>query len=122
MLSFGSHWNLPVDSGSIVPVPIYSNCEEVEILLNDRSVGRYPLSNGGCLAKVPYEMGRLEGVGYRNGREEAHAQIVTTGLADSLQMHLSKTYLVYGRQAAVVACVRTVDFAGHPVPDADQLI
>jgi|GEM_PF-5227747 glycosyl hydrolases family 2, immunoglobulin-like beta-sandwich domain len=122
MLAFGTHWNLPVDSGSIVPVPIYSNCEEVEILLNDRSVGRYPLSNGGCLAKVPYEMGRLEGVGYRNGREEAHAQIVTTGLADSLQMYLSKTYLVYGRQDAVVACVRTVDFAGHPVPDADQLI
>ena len=111
-----------MDSGSIVSVPIFSSCEEVEILLNDRAVGRYPLSNGRCLAKIPYEMGRLEAVGYRKGREEAHAQIVTTGLADSLQMSLSKAFLVYGRQDAVVACVRAVDFTGNPVLDADQLI
>ena len=122
MLAIGTHWNLPVDSGSIVSVPIFSSCEEVEILLNDRAVGRYPLSNGRCLAKIPYEMGRLEAVGYRKGREEAHAQIVTTGLADSLQMSLSKAFLVYGRQDAVVACVRAVDFTGNPGLDADQLI
>ena len=122
VLVLATHWNLPVDSGSAVTVPIYSNCQEVELRLNDRMLGRYRPSEGICLARIPYEMGRLEAIGHRDGWGEIRAQTVTTGLAHSLQAYPSKSCLAYGAPDAVVIAVRAADYAGNPVPDADNLI
>ena len=76
-------WNRPDDSEA--DIYVYTNCDEVELLLNGKSLGKKqnPLDekmrNQIRWGKIAYKKGRLEAVGYRNGKAEARHALETTG-------------------------------------------
>ena len=81
------HWNRA--AGEQLTVYTYTNCEEVALLLNGRKLGVKPNVEGADRNKlrwdsIPYQLGRLEAVGYRNGREVARHTIRTAGKAVKL--------------------------------------
>ena len=117
------HWNWLGKEGQPIRVWAHSNCDEIELFLNERSLGRQRVKQNSHVEwEVPYQPGRLIARGLRNGVEVAGDQIETTGppLAIKLTPHRS-TLQADGQDVAVVT-VEVVDAEGRPVPTADQEI
>ena len=76
-------WNRP--DGTKANIYIYTNCDEVELLLNGKSLGRKPNPSGAKLrnqlrwGEIDYKKGKLEAVGYKNGKPAARHALETTG-------------------------------------------
>lgn len=54
------HWTHTGKEGKIVPVVVYTNCDSVELFLNEVSLGTQPYVGEQLLWHVPYEPGRIE--------------------------------------------------------------
>lgn len=68
-----SHWNHEGFEGHEMSVQVYSSCEEVELVLNGKSLGCKPVSDDKKAAfAVPYEPGELKAKGYLEGRCVEH--------------------------------------------------
>ena len=69
------HWNWAGREGREIDVRALSNCEEVELFLNGRSLGRQKMPRDSELKwKVPYAPGTLSAKGYRDGKLVAEDQ------------------------------------------------
>jgi len=81
------HWNWPGKEGQEISVWAYSNCEEVELFLNGRSLGRKLMTKNSHLEwPVKYTPGTLLARGFKNGREILTAKVETTGQPASIQL------------------------------------
>ena len=112
-------WNRP--EGSKANLVIYTNCDEVELVLNGKSLGR---RNNPKDAKsrnkitwngIDYKKGHLEAIGYRGGKAVARHALETTGKPvkiiaepDNSQWHADGMDLQHIRLRAVDAKGRTV--------------
>jgi beta-galactosidase len=75
-----SSWTWPGFEGKPVIVEVYSAADEVELLLNGRSLGRSPAGEAQRFRAeydLSYEPGTLEAIAYRDGQEEARATLAT---------------------------------------------
>lgn len=80
------HWNLQGHEGETVSVWAYSNCDEVELRVNGKSLGRKPMPENGHLAwDATYQPGRVEALGYRGGKRVMRQLIETTGEAAQIR-------------------------------------
>ncbi|HZZ57191.1 MAG TPA: beta-galactosidase GalA [Opitutaceae bacterium] len=114
------HWTWPGREGRAIDVEAFSNCEEVELWLNGRSLGRRRLAAPGNVRwSVPYARGVLEAKAYRGGQLAAVAREATAGAPAAVRLTADRSALsADGRDAAVIA-VAIVDDAGQVVPEAD---
>ena len=123
MLHILPHWNWQGREGEPIDVWVYTNCQEVELLLNGKSLGRQsvaPITHAAW--SVPYEPGALEARGYTDGAEVCHERIETTGAPVALRLRLeSDGVRADGRDAAIITC-DCVDAQGRHVPDAAPLV
>lgn len=111
------HWNWSGREGQPIEVRVHSNCEEVELWLNDASLGRQKMEPNGHLAwTVNYAPGTLVARGYRGGKEIATAKIETTDEPAAVALHADRPELTaQGRDVAVVT-VEARDSTGRLVP------
>lgn len=117
------HWNLTGKEGKVVDVWAYSNCDEVELLLNGKSLGKKKMEPNSHLSwKVVYEPGKLEGVGYKNGKKIINEVVKTTGPSSILKIASSNTALKANGEDIAVLNISTTDKNGLHVPTADNLI
>ena len=74
--------------GAQITVRAVANCDEVELFLNNRSLGRHAVSHDVYSTDwtVPYEPGVLSAVGYRAGKKVATQELRTTGVPTRLQI------------------------------------
>jgi beta-galactosidase len=85
------HWTHPkMETGTKIPVWVYSNCDEVELFLNGKSLGKdrpgTKWDKMQCDWMVPWTPGKLEAVGYRNGKEEARISQTTASVPAALKV------------------------------------
>lgn len=117
------HWNHEGREGETIKVWAYTNCDETELFLNGKSLGRIKtgrFEHGEW--KVEYESGVLEAAGYINGAEAVRDRIETTGKAVSLNLRLdNEISKANGCDIAVVTCYCT-DSEGRIVPDASPFV
>lgn len=117
MVHIMPHWNIDVFDGEPVPVVLYTNCEEVELVLNGKSLGRRAAEPNRALRwPVSYEPGRLEAIGYRDGKPCATDTVETAGQPIKLMLRLDNTFEKAG-DVAIVTCY-AVDEKGRFVPTA----
>jgi len=79
------HWNWP--AGTTPDVACYTNCAEVELFLDGRSLGVQPRSaavDGVLHWRVPYEIGVLQAVGREQGRKVCTFELKTSSSARRL--------------------------------------
>ncbi len=84
------HWTHPrMEAGTEIPVWVYSNADEVELLVNGVSLG---IQKPGikwdemqCEWMVPYKEGTLEAIAFRDGVEVDRTRMATAGAPASLQ-------------------------------------
>ncbi len=113
------HWNLEGHEGEEVSVWAYSNCDEVTLWVNGRSLGRKKMPRNGHLEwTAVYKPGRVRAVGYRNGRKVLEKTVWTAGAHASLKAEADRSVIkADGRDLAVVS-VSVQDAKGRFVPTA----
>ncbi|WP_152393835.1 beta-galactosidase GalA [Paenibacillus guangzhouensis] len=115
------HWNWPGKEGQDIDVRCYSNCEEVELLLNGRRIGRTPMRQLGHVSwMVPYEPGILMAIGYRNGQEIATVSRETANAPVALRLVPDRSVIHADGEDVSCVAVEIVDDEGRVVPVADN--
>lgn len=113
------HWNLEGHEGEQVSVWVYSNCDEVALKVNGRKLGRKKMPRNGHLEwTAVYRPGKVQAVGYRNGKKICEETIYTAGEPAVLMASADRReILADGRDLAVVS-ISLQDAKGHFVPTA----
>ena len=113
------HWTHPLLApGTVIPVVAYSNCEEVEVFLNGRSLGRKtPRAELlDFVWQVPYEPGEVKAIGYRAGRAVGEAQFRTAGAPAGLKLEWPGPELKADRRDVATVTFSVCDERGVTVP------
>ncbi len=119
------HWNWPEFTGKKINVKCYTNCDEVELFLNRRSLGVKVLSDIGELPlkwTLNYSDGDLKAVARIDGKVVASDELKTAGKAEKLLIESSKDQIRNNEADVSVIQVKVTDKNGITVPDARHLI
>ena len=118
------HWNWK--QGDSVDVwCYYSNADEVELLLNGRSLGRSRKEGEQLRAQwlsVPWEAGSIEAVSYQDGREVARDVRRTTGTPVALRLTPDRSVIDADGYDLSYVTVEALDADGRAVPDATDML
>ena len=113
------HWNLQGHEGEEVEIWAYSNCDEVELIVNGKNLGCQTMPcNGHLKWKAVYQPGKVVAVGYVNGKRVMTQTVETTKPAAKTVLKADRqTITADGRDLAVVT-IEVQDQKGRIVPDA----
>ena len=108
------HWNLDGHEGEKVSVWVYSNCDEVQLIVNGKRLGKKKMPVNGHLEwEATYKPGYVKAIGYRNGKAVMSERIETTGAPE---------YPVWKYETVgdiIIATVEMFDGEGRFVPTAN---
>ena len=117
------HWNWPGREGTNIEVDALSNCEEVELFLNGRSLGKKTMPRNSHLAwLVGFEPGTLSARGYNGGKVIAETKVETTGEPAAVQLTPDRTAINADGEDVSVFTVSVTDARGRRVPMATNLV
>jgi beta-galactosidase len=117
------HWNWKGKEGQPIDVWVYSNCDEVDLVVNGKSQGRKPMPKLEHLSwKVPYAPGFIEAIGYKNGAEVARDKRETTGEPVAVTLVPERADLRADHEDVALVTIQAIDAAGRPVPTATNKI
>jgi beta-galactosidase len=117
------HWNWPGKENDTVKVHCYTNCDEVELFLNDISQGRKKAEAFKKLIwPVIYKPGKLDAKGYKSGKIVTKDLVETTSAPIQIALR-SDVYTIKadGCDVAVIK-VAIKDEKGMVVPTANNLV
>ena len=113
------HWNLQGHEGEEVEVWAYSNCDEVELTVNGKNLGRQPMPRNGHLKwKAVYQPGRVEAIGYKNGKRILTETIETTKAATKVVLKADRQQIAADGQDMAIVNIDLHDQKGRFVPNA----
>ena len=116
------HWNWEGKEGQEIPVWVHSNCDEVELFLNEKSLGKKKMERNGHLEwQVPYAPGKLEARGISQGKQLSAVR-ETTGVAAGIALAPDRSDLTADGADLAWVAVSVVDEKGRTVPTAGNLI
>jgi beta-galactosidase len=113
------HWNWHGSEGRDIDVWCHSNMEQVELLVNGKTLGRKSVPRYGHVEwKVPYVAGRVEARGYRGGNPVISDVQQTTGPAARLMITADRRSIQANGCDVSLLHVQALDSAGLRVPTA----
>jgi len=117
------HWNWPGKEGDSIKVHCYTNCDEVELFLNGKSIGKQkavPYTK--LIWPLIYQPGKLEARGYKGGKVIVKDIVETT--TPPTQVALSSDCNTLKADGCDVAVIRVAikDAKGRVVPTANNLV
>ncbi len=137
------HWNWKGMEGDNIEVIAYTNCQETELFLNGKSLGKkvkgkdlYEFDYFNTSTKkidrmkskyrlgwsVPYQAGELKAVGYNDGKAVAEKVIRTASAPAAITLSADRSEIKScGRDLSYVT-IRVEDKSGNLAPMADNLI
>lgn len=116
------HWNWPGKIGDTVNVWCQTNCQQVELFLNGKSLGtRQVAKNSHIEWDVVYEPGVLEARGTKNGRTIIQ-KVETTGPSANIVITPDRSTINADGNDVSVLNITVLDREGREVPDADNFI
>ena len=117
------HWNWHGREGDAIPVWVYSNQEEVELLLNGKSLGRKQIPQRGHVEwSVPYHPGVLEARARSGGAVVLTERHETTGAVAALRLTADRAAIAADGEDVCVLRVEALDATGRLVPTAKELV
>ena len=117
------HWNW--SEGETVAVWAYTNCEEVELFLNDLSLGVRRLEPDGPLHlewKVPFRPGTLRAEARRGGLVAARDEVRTAGAPAAVRLSTDRSELSAGKEDLAFVTADIIDSEGVICPAADNRV
>jgi beta-galactosidase len=125
LLHLFPHWNWPENdkAGKTVAVWAYTNCDEVELFVNGKSVGKKAVPKDRHVEwSVPFAPGKIEAFGYKGGKVVLKDKRTTAGKPARVVLTTDRTKLNADGIDVAVLKAKIVDAAGVPVPNADNLV
>lgn len=121
------HWNYPGHEGELIPLTIFSNCPEVELIVNGKSSGRMSIDLDGVDYKqiyTPYEPGEVKVIGYLKKSDKPIAQqiIKTAGDPAKIEIKADRNQMKSNSQDLIYIECNVLDKDGNIVPTADNMI
>ncbi|MCX6330775.1 MAG: DUF4982 domain-containing protein [Bacteroidia bacterium] len=116
-------WNYKL--GQTIAINAFSNCEEVELLLNSKSIGTKKMAdfqNRTITWEIPFENGTLKAVAKNHGIEAAIYELKTTGTPVKIVAGCDDQSIKADRQDIAHIFVTLCDDAGNIVYNADNEI
>ena len=115
------HWNWK--KGQTIDVWAYTNCDEVELFLNGKSMGVRKKSGDELhlVWRLIYEPGTLKAVG-RRGNEVLTDEIKTAGPPAKIALKTDRKLISADGKDLSFITVQILDNQGTLVPDADNLV
>ncbi len=117
------HWNFEGKEGEAIPVWVYSNLDEVELLVNGRSQGRQKVPRLRHVEwKVKYSPGVIEARGFKGGTLVLTEKRETTGETVAIRLTPDRKEINADGEDVVILTVEALDKEGRAVPTADNSI
>ncbi len=136
------HWNLSIEEGTVIPVICYTTCEDAELFVNGKSYGmkskgfpcygmteiyghfekiKRPANTDDLFLSwdVPYVPGKLEVIGYHDGREACRFVVETTDVPSAIEITSDVTTLKADGRGIAQLEVRILDRKNRMVPTAN---
>ncbi|GAA4317644.1 glycoside hydrolase family 2 TIM barrel-domain containing protein [Mucilaginibacter gynuensis] len=115
-------WNWP--AGSKIKIRCYTNCDEAELILNGKSLGKQAVKNDHTLFfdAFDYEPGELLVKGYKNGKEICTDKLLTAGPVAAIKTNIYHDALIAKQTAYQQIEVNITDAKGILVNNADGLL
>jgi beta-galactosidase len=112
-------WTPRNPSPHLENVEVYSNCQEVELFLNGKSLGAQKLHSDDSARtwQVSYEPGTLKAIGRNAGQAAATDELRSAGKAKRIELSAAPAY-----DGIVFITANIVDENGVTVPGANNLI
>ncbi len=122
VIHISPHWNWMEKRGQPIDVWVNSNADQVELFLNEKSLGKKEMPRNSHLNwTVNFEPGKLKAVGYKKGKLITTAVETTGSAAEIVVTPYKTTMLADGRDVTVIN-ISAIDREGREVPDADNLV
>ena len=99
-------WTWKGFEGKPIKVEVYSDADEIELILNGKSLGKEKVGEENrfkAIFDINYENGKLEAVAYENGKEIGRSQLLTVSEVANIKVDIEKTELrANGRDLAYI--------------------
>jgi beta-galactosidase len=117
-----SKWNYK--TGDSLSVNVYSNCDQVELFLNNKSLGRKTIDVNTYVGHwhVNYKDGTLKAIGYKSNKRVTGHILKTASIVNRMVPKSTKTILNADGNDMSLIEISLVDRNGVPVYDADDKI
>ena len=117
------NWSYAGYEGKPIELVVFSNAEEVEILVNGKSIGRKKVSFERPLPysvrfETEYRSGKVEAISYSSGVEISRDVLETSGEAIGLRLVPEKQSMRADGHDVLYVGIEVVDGHGRVVPDA----
>ena len=104
-------------------VYLFSKCDEAELFVNGRSVGKKQIKKYFHAEwEVDFEPGEITAVGYKNGVETNRKTLATTGVACELKADIEHLSVDENKFVWAIIKLSAVDKAGRIVPTAEDSV
>ena len=116
------HWTWPGLEGRTIPVICYSNCERVELFLDDKSLGVQEVDEDAMQLRwdVEYQPGTLKAVGHRGNAAVATFVHETASEPAAISLFCDDTTIRADRTGVAHVAATIVDAEGRFVPIANH--
>jgi len=116
------HWNW--NAGDTIDVWCYSNCEEVELFLNDNSLGTIKKTGEDLHLqwRTVFIPGTLKAIGRSEGKEDLIRIIKTAGTAAKINLEADRKVISADGEDLCFITIKILDKDGTVVPYADNLV
>lgn len=117
------HWNWEGKEGDTIQVRVNANCEEVELFLNNSSLGKQVQEKNGLLNWfVVYKPGTLVAKGYVNGKLIVEDIVKTTQKASSIELIADRSTIKADGADVSVITIQVNDAENLMVPTSNNEI
>jgi beta-galactosidase len=120
-----SSWNFPGYEEKLLGVVVYSQCEEVELFINGKTLGiksNAPGNKNMIRWDVPYQPGTLKAIGFNKGIKVTEAVLETAGEPAQIAMSPDREVLKANGQDLSYIQVNLADVNGILNPVAEELV
>ncbi|HZL08647.1 MAG TPA: glycoside hydrolase family 2 TIM barrel-domain containing protein [Prolixibacteraceae bacterium] len=117
-----SSWNWTANDS--LPVYVYTNCDEVELVLNNKSLGKKKVDRNlyYALWNLKYKSGTIKAIGYQNHKKVSEHILKTSGNPAQISVNALKTTLKADGEDLALLEVSILDDKGILVQNNDQEI
>jgi beta-galactosidase len=116
-------WTWPGSEGEKLEVVVFSACDEVELFVNSRSLGRKKTSAETKYEQVwnvVYEPGDLKAIGYVNGKKESEWILKTAGAAKEIKLTVDRDVIKADGCDLSYITAELIDGSGNRVYDWNE--
>ena len=118
-------WNWKGYEGRTMEVNVYSSCEQVELFLNGKSLGKKPTNRSTkymAVWQVPYQQGILRAVGYKGKKQVRISELKTAEDPSQIRLEADRSEIRADGQDLSYITVELCDLNGIRNPKAENLI